>query len=106
MTWFLDTALVAGAVGLVAGAFVPELIARLPEPEPEPEGEGIEAAEDEGAFAKPIDDPKELYVDVAATPRLRWWTAAAGAVAAGVVGARGGWHPPPLFLRYPVPAFI
>lgn len=106
MTWFLVPGLVAGAVGLVAGAFVPELIARLPEPEPEPEGEGLEAAEDEATFAKPIDDPKELYVEIAATPRLRWWTAAASAVAAGLLGARVGWHPALLFLVYLVPVCV
>jgi leader peptidase (prepilin peptidase) / N-methyltransferase len=106
MTWFLDTGLVAGAVGLVAGAFVPELIARLPEPEPEPEGEGLEAAENEAEFAKPVDEAKELYVDIAATPRLRWWTAAASAVAAGLLGARVGWHPALLFLVYLVPVCV
>ena len=105
-TWFLDTALVAGAVGLVAGGFVPELIARLPEPTPEPEGEGLQAAEDEASFAKPVDEPKELYVDIAATPRLRWWTAAASAVAAGLLGARVGWHPALLFLVYLVPVCV
>jgi leader peptidase (prepilin peptidase)/N-methyltransferase len=106
MTWFVETALVAGAVGLVAGAFVPDLIARLPEPEPEPEGEGLEAAEDEAEFSRPVDDPKELYVDVAATPRLRWWTAATSAVAAGLLGARTGWHPALLFLVYLVPVCV
>jgi leader peptidase (prepilin peptidase) / N-methyltransferase len=106
MTWFLVPGLVAGAVGFAAGAFVPEVIARLPEPEPEPEGEGLEAAEDEAEFAKPIDDPKELYADVAATPRLRWWTAAASAVAAGLLGARVGWHPALLFLVYLVPVCV
>ena len=106
MTWHLATGLVAGAVGLVAGAFVPQLIARLPEPAPEPAGEGIEAAEDEASFARPIDDPKELYVEVAATPGLRWWTAAASAVAAGLLGARVGWHPALLFLVYLVPVCV
>jgi leader peptidase (prepilin peptidase)/N-methyltransferase len=106
VTWYLDTGLVAGAVGLVAGAFVPQVIARLPEPEPEPEGEGLEAAEDEAKFARPVDDPKELYVDVAASPGLRWRTAAASAVAAGLLGARFGWHPALLFLVYLVPVCV
>jgi leader peptidase (prepilin peptidase) / N-methyltransferase len=106
MTWFLDTGLVTGAVGLAAGAFVPELIARLPEPEPEPEGEGLQAAEDEAEFARPVDEAKELYVDIAATPRLRWWTAAASAIAAGLLGARYGWHPVLLLLVYLVPVCV
>jgi leader peptidase (prepilin peptidase)/N-methyltransferase len=106
VTWFLDTALVAGAVGLVAGAFVPEVIARLPEPEPDPEGEELQAADDEAEFARPVDEAKELYVDIAATPRLRWWTAAVSAIAAGLLGARVGWHPVLLLLVYLVPVCV
>jgi leader peptidase (prepilin peptidase) / N-methyltransferase len=107
VTWFLDTALAAGAVGLVTGAFVPQLIARIPEPDPEPvlepaadraqERSVTSASEHDGEIASgtepSVDDPKELYVDIAASPGLRWRTAVATAVVAGLVGARVGWDP-------------
>ncbi|MEP7091838.1 MAG: A24 family peptidase [Nocardioidaceae bacterium] len=108
MTWFLDAALVAGAVGAGVSAFVPQLIAAVPEPapDPEPELDPLQPAEDEADFARPIDEPKELYADVAALPGLRWKCAVAGAVAAGLLGARIGWNPALLFLVYLVPVCI
>jgi leader peptidase (prepilin peptidase)/N-methyltransferase len=120
VTWFLDTALVAGGIGLVSGAFVPSLIARVPEPDPDPEpahaseGDGVvadgpggrEAADDEADFARSIDDPKEPYRDVAALPGLRWKAALASALAAGAIGGRLGWHPALLFLLYLVPVCV
>lgn len=128
MTWFLDTALVAAGIGLVSGAFVPRLIARVPEPDPEPDPKpglgpepspasladvagtnrpGVrEAAADEADFARPIDDPKEPYREVAALPGLRWKAALAGALAAGGIGARLGWDPALLFLLYLVPLCV
>lgn len=122
MTWFLDTAIVAAGVGLVSGAFVPSLIARVPEPDPEPAPElsrasgadgpvvdgpeSGEAADDEADFARPIDDPKEPYRDVAALPGLRWKAALASALAAGAVGGRLGWDPALLFLLYLVPVCV
>jgi leader peptidase (prepilin peptidase)/N-methyltransferase len=102
VTWFLDAALGAGAVGLVSGAFVPALIARLPEPAPEPELEPVGGA----AAPGPAEEPKQLYADVAARPGLGWRTAAAGAVAAGLLGARIGWDPALLFLAYLVPVCV
>ncbi len=108
MTWYLDTALVAGAAGLLGCVFVPQLIARLPEPDPEPEpaASDMQAAEDEADFARPLDDPKELYVDVAALPGLRWKAAVVGAVAAGLMGGRLGWHPILALLLFLVPVCV
>jgi leader peptidase (prepilin peptidase)/N-methyltransferase len=108
VSWHLDAAVVTAGVGLVAGSFVPRLISRLPEPEPVPEEEDLQAADDEAEFARPVDDPKELYADVAALPGLRWKSALASAVAAGAMGARLGWHPllPLLLFLVPVCAAL
>lgn len=89
VSWFLEAGLAAGAVGLVGGALVPDLIARLPEPE---------ADDDE--------EPKRLYVDVAARLGLRRRTALAGALAAGLLGARIGWDPALLLGLYLVPVCV
>lgn len=91
MTWFLDAGLGAAAVGLATGAFVPQVIARLPEP---------------AAVDQDDDEPKRLYADIAAHPGLRWRTAAAGAAAAGLLGARIGWDPALLFGLYLVPVCV
>lgn len=67
----MDEALLAAGLGAlvaaVAGAFVPDLVARLPEPE--------EPAED-----------KVPYAELAARPGLAWRTALASGVAGGVTG--------------------
>ena len=67
----MDEALLAAGLGAlvaaVAGAFVPDLVARLPEPE--------EPAED-----------KVPYAELAARPGLAWRTALASGVAGGVDG--------------------
>ena len=78
MTWYLDAGLAGAAFGLVAGAFVPELIRPLPEPPVDPEE--MEAFNEE--------EPKELYSSIAALPRLRIWSALASAVVAGLIAAR------------------
>lgn len=112
MTWNLDTAIVAGLWGLVSGAFLPRVIARLPEPEPDlgptEDGavDGLVPAENEADFARPVDEPKELYADLARLPGLRWKLALACAVAAGLLGARLGWTPALLFLLYLVPVGV
>lgn len=104
MTWFLEAALGAGAVGLVGGAFVPDLIARLPEPDPEPDPEPAPVG---GAVVpRRPEEPKQPYAEVAARPGLRWRTAVAGALAAGLLGARIGWDPALLFLLYLVPVCV
>ena len=64
----MSPALVATASTVVAGLLgllVPRLVAVLPEPE--------------RSEAAPGEDPKPLYVDVAARPALAWWAAAASA---------------------------
>lgn len=92
MDWgaHLDTALVCAVLAAVAGWFGPLVVARLPEPEPDPEV-NVEA------------DPKPLYVDLAAAPRIAWWTAGWSAVAAALVGLEVGWAWPLLFLLPLVP---
>jgi len=108
VSWYWDTALVAGAVGLLAGACVPQLIARLPEPadDPEPELDALAPTESEGEFSRPIDEPKELYADLAVVPGLRVGCAVASGVAAATIGARVGWSPALLFLLYLVPVGV
>ena len=120
MTWYLDAALVAGAAGLVTGAFVPRLIAGIPEPEPEP---ALEPAADRASqrtaasisehdsemlpVTEPVvEEPKELYVDLAARPGLRWKTSVATAVVAGLLGARVGFHPALALALYLAPVGV
>lgn len=134
--WSVDTALVLGLVGLVLGALVPDLIARIPEPDPEPDpveedvvepvdgaatgradtvdaGRGSEADAVVGGVAEPEPAPepetreeKERYDAIAALPGLRWKTALAGAVVAAVLGGRVGWSADLLFLTYLVPVGV
>ncbi len=112
MNWYLLPSLVAAVVGAVAGAFLPRVIARLPEPEPDPEpGEdgavdGLVPAENEADYARPVDEPKELYADLARRPGLAWKLAVATGLASGVVGGRLGWDPALLFLLYLVPVGV
>jgi leader peptidase (prepilin peptidase)/N-methyltransferase len=102
VTWNLAPALVAAAWGAASGAVLPRIIARLPEPEPDP----LEPADDEADFARPVDDPKEPYVDLARLPGLAWKLAVVSAVLAGLAGARIGWSPALLFLGYLVPVGV
>jgi leader peptidase (prepilin peptidase)/N-methyltransferase len=120
VTWYLDAALGAAAVGLVTGAFVPQLISRVPEPEPEPELEpaagrtdqraASSASEHDGEIAPvgqpPVDEPKVSYAELAASPGLRWRAAAATAVVAGLLGSRVGWHPALLLGLYLAPVGV
>jgi len=78
MSWYLDAGLAGAAFGLVSGAFVPELIGPLPEPEPDPE--------EAKAFNE--EEPKELYADIADLRNLRWASAVASAIVAGLIAAR------------------
>lgn len=77
---FPVTAAATGLLGIASGPLVPWLIGRLPEPEPEPEEGAEEDAEE-----------KEAYADIAARPGLAAKAAAAGAVAAGLLGLALGW---------------
>ena len=116
VTWHLDAAAVCALIGAIAGLFVPALIARLPEPalepdlapEPELEHEHVPGEADVTLPARPtepvVEEPKELYADLAALPGLRWKTALASAVVAGLLGAAVGWSPAlgPLLYLAPV----
>jgi leader peptidase (prepilin peptidase)/N-methyltransferase len=112
VTWSLDTALVAAGWGAVSGWLLPRLVARLPEPEPDPQDEvdgavdGIVPAANEADYARPVDEPKELYADMAALPGLPWRLAAVTALACGLLGARVGWDPALLFLLAMVPVGV
>lgn len=76
----LQTALVCAGLGLVAGSFVPSMIAALPEPEPDP-------SEQEGDFPD-----KVAYSDLAEHPGLGWKASLACAFASAVLGGALGWH--------------
>jgi leader peptidase (prepilin peptidase)/N-methyltransferase len=97
-------------LGLGTGALVPRVVARVPEPDPEPVPEPVpgdlRAAADEADFARPLDDPKEPYAEVAALPGLWWKCALATAVAAGAMGGRIGWHPILLLLAFLTPVCV
>lgn len=116
MTWYLDTAAVTAGIGLVTGLGVPALIARIPEPEddhaeideadanvPDELGEGLADVLPADAV---VEEPKELYISIAATPHLAVKAAAAGAVVGGLVGASVGWSWSLLFLMYLVPVGV
>ena len=123
-SWYLDTALVMAVLGLLAGWFVPALIARVPEPEPAPDGPGGssetgavggEPAEDtaphgpetvESAEGVHVEEPKERYDAIAALPGLRWKAAVASAAVAALLGARVGWGPELTFLLYLAPVGV
>jgi leader peptidase (prepilin peptidase)/N-methyltransferase len=133
VTWHLIPGLVAGVVGAAGGALTPRLIARVPEPEPEPEPEadvhaetgepaatdraatgdeqpaavdGLVPASNEAEFARRVDEPKELYAEVAELPGLAWKCAVFGALALGVLGARIGFHPIMLVFVYLTPVCL
>ena len=117
--WYPVVGAVMAAVGAVLGWFVPALIGRVPEPEPE----GEESADEVGATSrepdeqaaaekptepKPVEpeEPKELYVDIAARPGLAWKSAIASAVTGGLVGMRLGWDPALIVWAYLVPVGV
>jgi leader peptidase (prepilin peptidase)/N-methyltransferase len=112
VTWYLVPSLLAAVIGAVAGAFLPRVITRLPEPEPDPgpaeDGavDGLVPAENEAEFSRPVDEPKELYADLARLPGLPWKLAVACALVSACVGGRLGWNPALLFLLYLVPVGV
>jgi leader peptidase (prepilin peptidase)/N-methyltransferase len=103
---------VAAVIGAATGAFLPRVIARLPEPETDAEPaedgsiDGLVPAENEAEFSRPVDEPKELYVDLSGLPGLTWKLAVASGLASAVVGGRLGWTPALLFLLYLVPVGV
>lgn len=116
MTWYLDTAAVTAAIGLVGGLGVPTLIARVPEPVDDaqevdeadanvPDELGESMAEVVPADTV-VEEPKELYTSIAASPGLAWKSALAGALVAGLVGAKIGWQWDLLLVMYLVPVGV
>ncbi|MGN6723169.1 MAG: prepilin peptidase [Marmoricola sp.] len=67
-------AVVLACAGALAGVLGPRVIGRLPEPK------------------APADD-KPLYRDIASTPRLASWLAAAGLAVGAIAGVGIGWNP-------------
>lgn len=88
----------------VLGWFVPALIARIPEPEPDPEPEP-EDAEERRLFDRSLPPMPEKvpYAEIAAAPRLGWWTAAWSALFGAAFGAALGWTGALLYLVPLVP---
>ncbi len=116
MSWFLDTAAAMAGAGLVTGLGVPALIGRIPEPVSD-EAEVDEAdTTTPGRLSHPVgsvhapdtvvEEPKELYVSIAALPGLAWKAAVAGGLVGGLVGARLGWVWDLLLVAYLVPVGV
>lgn len=91
----LAAALVAALLCALAGLGVPALIRSVPEPEPDPDAEPLPGEDP--------DEPKVLYVDLAATRHLTWKAAVAAGVAGAAIGASIGGDWPLLFLLPLVP---
>ena len=116
MTWYLDVAVATAGIGLVSGLAVPALVARIPEPVTDADqvdqADAVAPADVTEGVAPPaapddvVEEPKELYVSIAATPGLGWKSALASAVVAGLVGARLGWDWSLLFLIFLVPVGV
>jgi leader peptidase (prepilin peptidase)/N-methyltransferase len=70
---------VSAVVAALLGLLVPRMVAALPEPE--------------HSEAAPGEDPKPLYVDVAARPALAWWVALSSAAVAALVSLALGPDP-------------
>lgn len=68
---------VAAVLGAGGGVLVPRVIAALPEPDPE--APAADAAQ------------KPLYKDLAASPRLAWWSAVAAAAACALAAVAVKW---------------
>ena len=107
MSWesgYPAAALLGLLFGAVSGWWCPALIARIPEPEPEPEPEPAEEHGERRTLPPP--PPKESYAAIAALPGLARRTAAASALAGGIVGAAVGWSWDLLFLLPLVPVSV
>lgn len=87
----LVAALVCAVVGGVGGLAVPGLVRRLPEPpRPAPPDEADDLERGEADEEPPPEDPKVPYAVIGARPGLGLRSAAAGALAGGLVGAAVG----------------
>jgi leader peptidase (prepilin peptidase)/N-methyltransferase len=116
-TWSLWPAAAAGVFGLVAGAFVPALIARIPEPEADLVPDLVPETVPETAVARdalvtpsvPLTEhvePKETYASIGQRPGLASKTSLATAVVAAVLAARVGWGGELGFLLYLAPVGV
>ena len=123
MSWSLTAAALMAGLGALGGLGVPTLIGRIPEPD-EPgsgtPGEAVPATGSEVDAAVPsdprhpgavpsaqrVEEPKELYADIARTPGLAWRSALFSGVVGGAVGARLGWTPALLLAAYLVPVGV
>lgn len=85
---------VLALVGAVGAGLGPRLIARIPEPvpaEPVDDATPREPSESSESSGSRVGEPKILYSDLAATPRLAPMLALVGLIVGGAVGARIGW---------------
>ena len=112
----LLAAVVAGVLCGLLGLLVPRLVAAVPEPapkdEPAPQDEPAEDAAD-GALehapvevARPAEEPKPLYADLAARPRLGLLAGLVSLVSGALVGAATGWDWPLVWLVPLVPVLV
>src|ERR1700754_316634 len=113
MDWLDPAQVQAGVACLVAcaalGWVVPVLIDRIPEPEPEPvttpadESDPALSSEPRHRrlFERSLPEAsreKVLYAEIAAAPRLGWWTAAWAGLIGAAFGAALGWTGALLYL--------
>lgn len=104
----LQAAVACLVVCAALGWFVPTLISRLPEPQPddepdpEPDGEEDKPRRFFDRSLPPMPE-KALYADIAAAPRLGWWTAVWSGLLGAAFGASVGWGGALLYLVPLVP---
>jgi leader peptidase (prepilin peptidase)/N-methyltransferase len=105
--WFTEAAVGAGIYGLVAGALVPALIARIPEP--------VTAADTRTEADLPDGEPagppeavmaKERYRDIAARRGLRWQAVLATGAVSALVGGSLGWQASLVIFLYLAPVGV
>jgi leader peptidase (prepilin peptidase)/N-methyltransferase len=106
--WFTEAAVGAGIYGLVAGALVPALIARIPEPETAEAAQTDADLPSEGEPAGPPEaaTAKERYRDIAARRGLRWQAVLATGAVSALVGGSLGWQAPLVIFLYLAPVGV
>jgi leader peptidase (prepilin peptidase)/N-methyltransferase len=97
VTWHLGTAIGALLYGVLVGNLVPMLIARVPEPEAETTGPADAGDTGDSDPSAPVEEPtveepKELYADIARLRRLRTFSSLATGVIGFIVGGAVGWN--------------